>query len=182
VSYDAIGRRYARAIFELAKEEGRATAVADQIASFAEVYAGSEELRTILENPLVDDARQARHRHRDRCSRRRHRGSGARALRLITKKRRLRAVSDIARHLRRQVDEDANVVRAHVTTASAPPSGYLDRLKSQIEQSTGQKVMLTHSLDPSIIGGVITAIGDRVVDGSLRTRLLRFRDATRPSA
>ena len=181
MSYDAIGRRYARAIFELAKEEGRATAVADQIASFAEVYAGSEELRTILENPLVDDA--ARHAIvTEIAARVGATGAAERALRLITKKRRLRAVSDIARHLRRQVDEDANVVRAHVTTASAPPSGYLDRLKSQIEQSTGQKVMLTHSIDPSIIGGVITAIGDRVVDGSLRTRLLRFRDATRPSA
>lgn len=181
MSYDAIGRRYARAIFELSKEEGKASAVADQIAAFAEVYVASEELRTVLENPLVDDAARLAI-VTEIAQRVGATGTAERALRLVTKQRRLRAVPDISRHLRRQVDDDAKVVRAHVTTAAQPPVGYLERLKSQIEQSTGQKVMLTHAIDPAIIGGVITAIGDRVVDGSLRTRLLQFRDATRPSA
>ncbi|NUP11319.1 MAG: ATP synthase F1 subunit delta [Polyangiaceae bacterium] len=180
MSYDAIGRRYARAIFELGKEEGRASAIADQIASFAETYDSSEELKIILENPLVDEAARLAI-VGDIAARVGATGTADRALRLVTKQRRLRALPDIARHLRRQVDEDAKVVRAHVTTASAPSGGYLDRLKAQIEQSTGQKVVLTHTVDPSIIGGVITSIGDRVVDGSIRSRLLSFRDAARPS-
>ena len=180
MSYDNVGRRYARAIFELGKEEGKASAVADQIAAFAEAYSSSEELRTVLENPLVDDAARtaivAEIAQRVGAS-----GTAERALRLVTKQRRLRALPDIARHLRRQVDEDDRVVRAHVTTATPPSSGYLERLKSQLEQSTGQKVTLTHSVDPGLIGGVVTSIGDRVVDGSIRSRLLQFRDAARPT-
>lgn len=181
MSYDAIGRRYARAIFELGKEEGRATALADQVAAFAAVYESSEELKSVLENPLVDQ--QARVAIvSEIASRVGATGTAEKALRLVTAKRRLRALPDIARHLRRQVDEDAKIVRAHVTTAAPPAMGYLDKLKSQIEQSTGQSVVLTHSVDPTLIGGVITAIGDRVVDGSLRSRLHSFRDAARPSA
>lgn len=181
MSFDAVGRRYARAIFELGKEEGNLAAVADQLASFAETYDASEELKTVLENPLVGvDSRLAI--VSDIAQRLSVTGTALRALRLITKQRRLRALPDIARHLRRQVDEDANLVRAHVTTATAPAPGYLDKLKVEIERATGKKVTLTHSVDASLIGGVVTAIGDRVVDGSLRSRLVAFRDAARPSA
>ncbi len=181
MSYDAIGRRYAGAIFELAKGEGQTGAVADQLGAFAQVYEGSVELQTVLENPVVDQ--QARSAIvSDIAGRTGISGLALQALRLVTQKRRLRAIPDIARHLRRLVDEDAKVVRAHVTTATNPPSGYLDRLKVEIERSTGKKVVLTHAVDPTLIGGVVTAIGDRVVDGSLRSRLLSFRDATRPTA
>jgi F0F1-type ATP synthase delta subunit len=56
MSYDAIGRRYAQAIFEIGKEEGNPLALADQVEAFAAAYASSDELVTVLENPLVPNA------------------------------------------------------------------------------------------------------------------------------
>lgn len=180
MSYDNVARRYARAIFELGKEEGQPTQLCEQISEFAAVYQSSDELKTVLEHPLVqDEARMAI--VTEIAQRVGATGTAQKALRLITKRRRLRALPDIARHLRRQVDEDAKVVRAHVTTASSPSPSYLETLKSEIEKSTGQTVILTHSVDPSLIGGVVTAIGDRVVDGSIRSRLQSFRDGARPA-
>jgi F-type H+-transporting ATPase subunit delta len=107
-------------------------------------------------------------------------GAGAsalKALRVITRRRRLRALPDIARHLRRLCDEDGNVVRAQVESAAPLSDGYLTRLKSELESATGKKVVLTHSVDPTLIGGVITRIGDRVLDGSLRYRLATIRES-----
>lgn len=180
MSYDSIGRRYARAIFELAKEDGSVGSVAKQIGDFAEVYSGSRELQTVLENPLVEPGPRAAI-VAEIAARIGATGTAERALRLITKQRRLRAIPDIARHLVRFVDEDAKVVRAHVTTAAAVAPTFLDKLKSEIEAATGSKVVLTSSVDPSLIGGVVTTIGDRVVDGSLRSRLHSFRDGARPN-
>ena len=71
--------------------------------------------------------------------------------------------------------------RAHVTTAKPPGATYLDRLRSEIEKATSKRVILTSSVDPSLIGGVVTTIGDRVVDGSLRSQLQKFRDGARPT-
>lgn len=182
MSYDTIARRYARAIFELAKEAGNQAAVADLVSAFAEVYSESAELRHVIENPLVDQpARIAVVADVMQLLGRKSSSTAAadlvnRSMHIITRARRLRAVPDIARHLRRMVDEDGRILRAKVTTAAATSSSYLDRLKSEIERATGQKVVLTHEVDPSLIGGVITAIGDRVVDGSLRSRLLGLRD------
>ncbi len=181
MSYDSIARRWARAIFELAKDEGQVATVCDQITAFAEAYAGSEELKTVLENPLVsEDARLSI--VTEIAQRVGATGTAQKALRLVTKRRRLRALPDIARHLRRQADDDAKIVRAHITTAGPAGQAYLDKLKAEIERSTGRKVVVTHSVDASLIGGVVTAIGDRVVDGSIRSRLQSFRDATRPAS
>jgi len=103
--------------------------------------------------------------------------TSSKALRVITQRRRLRALPDVARHLRRICDEDANVVRAQVESAAALSDAYLTKLKTELERATGKKVTLTHKVDPALIGGVITRIGDRVLDGSLRYRLAALREA-----
>ncbi len=45
---------------------------------------------------------------------------------------------------------------------------------------TGKKVVVDRRTDPALIAGVVTRIGDRVLDGSLRTRLQSLRDALMP--
>jgi F-type H+-transporting ATPase subunit delta len=180
VSYEAIGRRYARAIFDIGKEEGQAASLSEDLQRFAEVWAGSTELVTVLENPLVAvEDREAI--VLEIASRLGAKDTTKRALRLVTRNRRLRALPDIARHLSRMVDDDAQVVRAHVTSAAKVADSYLTRLRSEIERATGKKVVLESSVDPSLLGGIVTRIGDRVVDGSLRTRLAILREAALPA-
>jgi F-type H+-transporting ATPase subunit delta len=38
----------------------------------------------------------------------------------------------------------------------------------------GRDVAVSVSIDPALIGGVVVAIGDRVMDGSVRGRLQRM--------
>lgn len=176
MSYDAIGRRYAQAIFEIGKEEGNLGALAEQIRSFAEAYASSAELETVLENPLVsDEARSAI--VLDVAQRTGAGPTAQKALRVVTKQRRLRALPDIARHLERLVDADSKVVRAEVMSATPLGEAFLTKLRAELEKATGQKVVLSHTLDASLIGGIVTKIGDRVLDGSLRSRLKTFKEA-----
>ena len=175
MSYDSIGRRYAQAIFEIAREENAARPIAEQMQRVADAYRGSDELATVLENPLVPpDAREAI--ILEVADRLGVGQTGKKALRLVTQKRRLRALPDIASHLGRLVDEAEKTLRAEVTSASPLSDAYLARLKSELEKATQHTVLLTHSVDPSLIGGVITRIGDRVLDGSLRSGLTAFRD------
>lgn len=181
MSFDSIGRRYAQAIFEIAKEEGDATTIARQLQEFAAVYASSDELRSVLESPLVEsEARQS-----IVVEIAQKLGTSpvtSKAIRLITRKRRMRALPDIARHLERLVDQDAKVVRAEVMSAGPLSASYLERLRAELEKATQTKVVLSHSVDPSLIGGVVTRIGDRVIDGSIRSRLFGFGASVEPRA
>jgi F-type H+-transporting ATPase subunit delta len=173
VSFEAVGRRYAQAIFEIAKEQGALTAIARELGDFAATYRESAELRDALDNPLVPE--EAREKILlDVAQRTGASETTQRALRVVFRARRLRAVPEIAARLVTLVDEDQKVLRASVTSAQPLSEAYLGRLRTQLEQATGNKVVLDASVDPSLIAGVVTQIGDRVIDGSLKSRLQGF--------
>ena len=51
------------------------------------------------------------------------------------------------------------------------------RLAAALTKSTGEPVDVLVTVDPNVIGGIVTQIGDTVIDGSVRTRLAQLRDA-----
>lgn len=176
MSFEAAARRYARAIFEIGKEEGSLAKLTQEITSFAEVWSQSAELRQALESPLLDDA-SSDGVLKEIGERLGLSPTGHKTVRLLGLRRRLPALPDIARELARLVDEEGKVVRAEVLSAAPLSPDYLNRLKAEIEKATGSKVVITHRQDPSLISGVVTRIGDRVIDGSALSRLRTFRDS-----
>jgi F-type H+-transporting ATPase subunit delta len=93
---------------------------------------------------------------------------------------RLREVPDIAEAFRELINEQRGVVEAEVTTA-VPLDAELERVVAQrlatyLERRPDQ-VTLKSKVDPSIIGGVVARVGDRVIDDSIRGRLDRLRRA-----
>jgi F-type H+-transporting ATPase subunit delta len=179
MTYDVIARRWARAVFDIGKESGSVARLEADISAFAHLYAGNEELRTVLENPLVlEPEREAvvvAVAGRMGLSE-----AAVSTLRLLGRKRRLAAIPDVARQLARLADEDQGVLRAEVQSAAPLGADYLTRLGAALEKATGKKVVVTHRLDPALIGGVVARVGDRVIDGSVRARLGSFRESLLP--
>lgn len=176
MSYEVIARRWARAVFELGKEGNALARLNADINAFADAYAGSADLKAVLDNPLV--AHGTREAIIGEVAERMGLSETAKGtLRLLAQKRRLGALPAIARQLARFTDEDQNVVRAEVTSAGPLSEDYLSKLRGELEKATGKKVVVTLKLDKSLIGGVVTRIGDRVIDGSVRTRLATFRES-----
>lgn len=170
MSQAAIAERYARAILELASEAGQVLPVSEQLRQFAVTYASSAELRSVLSNPIVDDAA------RDAILK----DLGARlalspvalnAVRLMARRGRLSAIPDVATALTLLADQKAGVLRATVTSAKPLPEDYYQKLSAALEKQTSRKIVLERKQDPSLIAGVVTCIGDRIIDGSVAGRL-----------
>lgn len=176
MSYDAIARRWARAIFELGKETNTVARVNEDIGSFAAMYASNAELSGVLDNPLLPEA-QREAVIVEIASKMGVSDTAKGALRLLAQKRRVAALPLIARQLARLSDDEQNILRAEVTTAGVVGDDYLSKLRAELEKATGKKVSIVHRVDKSLIGGVVTRIGDRVIDGSVRTRLSSFRES-----
>ena len=51
------------------------------------------------------------------------------------------------------------------------------KLEKALSSATGNEVTVKNVVDPSVIGGVLTQIGDEVIDGTIRSRLTQLRDA-----
>src|SRR6185436_8522150 len=105
-----------------------------------EVYRASEELDRALGNPAVEEA------SRDAVLK--DLGSSLslsplslNAIRLMARRRRLGAIADVSREIRRLADEKAGVLRATVTTAKPLPESYYQRLAVELEKRLGQKIM-----------------------------------------
>jgi F-type H+-transporting ATPase subunit delta len=170
MSFEAVAKRYARALYELGAEAGTLPKISEQTASVAQAYSESAELRAVLDNPLVPDA--AREAVLDEVGQR----VGAdptvkNLLRLLARRRRMAVLPALARALVRMSDERAGVVRASVASAHPLSEDYARRLQAELERMSGKKVVLTRQVDPALIAGVVTRVGDTVFDGSLRARL-----------
>jgi F-type H+-transporting ATPase subunit delta len=173
VSHAAVAERYARAVFELGVETGQLEALTAQVRDMASAYAASPELRHVLENPLILE--EERHAVLRQLAERLNVGPLVlNAVRLMALRRRVRALPDMALRLDSLADAHAGVVRAVVTTAVRLPDDYYEQLAQTLGQSTSRRVVIEQHLDPSLIAGVVTRIGDMVVDGSLKGRLIQY--------
>jgi F-type H+-transporting ATPase subunit delta len=165
--------RYARAIFELGVESGNVDELVSKMQALASIYASTPALRNVLENPQV----QAAERDgilRTVAGRLGLGGLELNSVRYLARRRRLRALPEVAERLARLADERRGVVRATVTAAAQLPESFYERLTRELEALTGKNVTLERRQDPSLIAGVLTRIGDKTIDGSLRGRLERL--------
>ena len=168
MSYGAVSERYARAIFELSLEGGED--LVEPVQRFAAVYASSSELSSVLDNPLIDPVQRAAILE-EVAARSGVTGAALNAVRLLAQRHKLRALPGIATRLRRLADKNAGIVRATVTSASELPESVYQRIESELSSAVGRKILLERKQDPSLIGGIVTRIGNNTIDGSIRGRL-----------
>jgi F-type H+-transporting ATPase subunit delta len=181
VSVSVVGRRYARALLELGAEQGDLDRVVEEMGVVAGAWESSADLRSAIENPVVShEAKRAI--VNDLADRIDATATTRHALWLFVDRRRMPALPYIAATLRELADARKGVVRAEVTTAAPLSEGYYERLKAQLEKMTGKRVIIDRRTDPALIAGVVTRLGDRIIDGSLRTRLQSLREAATPAA
>jgi F-type H+-transporting ATPase subunit delta len=86
----------------------------------------------------------------------------------------LGAINDFYQKL---ADEVTGVARATVTSAGEISADAVERIREALSRRTGKEIVLEVKQDPGLIGGLVTQIGDLVLDGSIRTQLLNMRES-----
>ena len=64
---------------------------------------------------------------------------------------------------------------AEVRSAVALSDDQTQRLAASLKQATGKDVDIRVTVDPTVLGGIVTTIGDTVIDGSVRSRLAQVK-------
>jgi F-type H+-transporting ATPase subunit delta len=170
-----IGKRYARALLELAQEQSQVSKVASDLGDLEKAWNESAELRSVFENPAIGP--EVRRKILESLASRMGLAPTVKTtLFLLSDRRRMRFLPDVVDAFRTLSEGVENQVRAEVTTAIPMPETFFSEIQRELERGTGRKVLLTRKQDPSIIGGIITRLGDRVLDGSLKTRLEELQD------
>ena len=165
-----IARRYARALADLVAE-GRDLMAG--LARLAEV-ARQPEMQDFLARPGVrGDAKIAALK---KLAGRVPREIDA-LLALLARRNKLVLLPLIHEETEAIVKERSGEIEAEVTAAVKLSKQQQERLAAALARMTGRKVTLHVRVDPSILGGLVVRIGDRVLDASLRARIEAMRRA-----
>ncbi len=171
----SIARRWAKALFAIGEEQGNLVGLVREVQRAADAWSTSEELRVTMTNPLLEE--KTRLAVWDSLIRRiGATRMGKNFLNLLFDKSRLSQLPGISRELQLMSDAKDGRIRAEVTGAVAVSADVVTKLKLAIQKSTGKAVVVTTTEDPSLIGGVVTRVGDFMYDGSVRTQLARMKE------
>jgi F-type H+-transporting ATPase subunit delta len=172
----SIAKRYSRALIELAQETGQVDDVLKELEAFEQDLKQSGALYQVLTNPSFTGAQRMSVLRALLDSSKFHDLTN-RFLLLVTEKRRMDMFESILREFRNSYDQQKGLVRVTVTSAVPLPSDLEQQLVKQIESMVSRKVVLTRQVDPGVLGGVVTRVGDLLFDGSLSTQLARLKTA-----
>jgi F-type H+-transporting ATPase subunit delta len=95
--------------------------------------------------------------------------------RLLVAKGRVGIASQVAEAYRDLVDEHSGVAHATVLTAVPLADAEQRAVEERLSQITGKKVIAHLEVEPAIVGGLVARIGDRLIDGSTRSKLLALK-------
>jgi F-type H+-transporting ATPase subunit delta len=102
---------------------------------------------------------------------------GANFLREVLANGKLKALPEMSAQFRTLKNAQGGVADAMVSSAFPLDAAALSELASTLEQRFGRKLNLSVSLDPELIGGVRVAVGDEVLDASVKARLEQMKSA-----
>ena len=168
-SRGAAARRYAQAVFDLAKKSGQLEEWRADLGTLNAVF-GSERAVDALEDPKLTD--ESRTKIIDGVFKSQKVSPLAiNFLRLLAARRRLSLVPRIVEIFEEMYNKEKGIILAEVTTAIQLDEAHQKRVADQLARITGKSVKLSTKVDPSILGGIITRIGDQLIDASVASRL-----------
>jgi F-type H+-transporting ATPase subunit delta len=167
----AAAKRYARAVFELATEEGHVEEWGGRLTKVRDLLSDTQ-VAAVLTNPTIPVADRmeliagAPHELDPEATN---------LARLLIESNRVGEVNGVAEEFQALADESAGRVRAVVTTAVELAPAERDQLADQLSKRLGKVVRIEVVVDKRILGGLKLQYGDRLIDASVATKLQQLR-------
>ncbi|MGO2353497.1 MAG: F0F1 ATP synthase subunit delta [Marinomonas foliarum] len=169
-----VARPYAKAAFEVAREQGHVTEWADMLNVLATVTS-EPKLKVALQNPAFS-AEEKANALAEVCAEVTTEQGKAFLLNLAENKRLtlLPAISALFQQFKLNFEKAVDV---KFTSAFELSAEQAQVLAASLAKKLDRTVNLTNETDASLIGGVVIRTGDLIIDGSVRGKLAKLAEA-----
>ena len=172
-------RVYAEALFDVAKEKGKLDAIGEELDQFAEAVDGDRDLQVFFFSPYFSSAEKV-----DGLKRAL---TGAdeelvNFLELLIEKQRMTEIFRIRSSFEQLWKQENKRLDVTVTSAVELDPAVVEKVGSEVERQTGQKVELASRVDGEILGGIVLQVGNMVLDASIRSRLEKLQKSVAQAA
>ena len=170
-----VARPYAEAVFGLATEEKSFDKWQTVLCAMSEAVKGPFYLGFLKNSSSPDDA--------SKCFVKLLTGiidtAGENFIKLLATNGRLEVVPEIYDEVCRLKAKHDKVVTVHLTSARRYADADLEVLKKKLSEKYDCSIDLEQHLDPTLIGGAVLKIGDKVIDASIKTSLVNLSSTLR---
>jgi F-type H+-transporting ATPase subunit delta len=172
-----LGDVYAKALLSVSKESGNMDQVLDELDSFTDAMSELAGVRATMESPRVAVAEKIAVFEKitkgSQCS-----TEFQRFIKVLINKGRFDCLSAIRSSANNMFNEMAGRVEASVVTAEAIDDSLKKKIAEKLSAFLGKEVLVSSTVDPGILGGMVVRVGDTVFDSSIANELKRVRRLT----
>ena len=169
---EELAQVYARALMEVALEQGKLDVVRDQLAEFADALAANRQLAIFFFSPYFSTEEK--------------KNGLARVVRdadptllnfinVLIENHRMPVIFRIREEYQRLWEQENRMLPVEITSAVELDPKTAKSLGQAIGERTGRRVELAARVDPEIIGGIVLRVGNSILDASIRNRLEQLR-------
>ena len=169
---EEIAQVYSRSLFEVAKETKKLDAVKEQLGEFTDALDSNRELAVFFFSPYfsTQEKKDGLHKTVEGMDE-----TLLNFLELLLEKHRMPAIFRIRRQYEELWDTENQLLPVGITSAVDLDDAVVEKLAAQIGEQTGQRIELTRSVDPDIIGGIVVRVGNSILDASVKSRIESLR-------
>lgn len=167
-----VAKRYAKALFELARDHGIADQVGKQLQAIDLQLRGNADLRKLLNHPgMTAEVKLTvlRDAYGDQVAEMVYN-----TIQLMIDRGRGTLVSALASYYEIIADEALGQAKAIVYAPTALEENEASEIAAQFGRVTGKRIQVIPVIEPSLLGGLRVQIGGRLYDGSLASKLTQM--------
>lgn len=174
MSKSVVSKRYAKALFDLAKENNKIDAYQQELEVIGQVVLENKGLYTIMNHPKFEDTEKkqllentfSNYVSKDVLN----------LLKLLVDRKRINELNNVVDYYVELANEEHDIAVANVSTVEPLTKEQVTELKAMLTKRLAKKDVKIHNhIDKKIIGGVKIQIGNRILDGTVQTKLARMK-------
>jgi len=166
-------RRYALALYELAKENSVLENVEKDISEISKIYVDSEDFKKFLNNPTQTQLSQLETINKI-SSQMNLSNITKNFLSILVSKRRIFFLNKISQNFLTLVSKQKGELKTSLTSSKILTNDEIKNLNIELSQSIGKKVALDYQVDENLIGGLKMQIGSLMIDTSIKNKLKKY--------
>ena len=165
---EAIAKRYASAIYDIAESSDKIGEIREALNILAENYNEDEEFKVFLLDPSIKYDEKVKYLHKsfDFISE-----DAFRIINYLVKKGRVSLAEKIKDSYLKIYYEKNNKILVNATFTKELSDNQREALMKKLEEKYKKKIVLNLSVDEELIGGGIIKIGNKVIDGSIKSQI-----------
>ena len=165
-----ISKRYAKALSGSIADESILNRALENLKDFGDAFEADRQLERFFSHPGISEAKKNAL-VSQLCDRLKAENVVRNLLAMLTQRRKILFLKNIAGYFEAVVDERLNQVRVNVTSAHPLTSENIEKLEVGLNRILGKTILIVTREDQTLIGGIQLQVGDQVADATIKNRL-----------